>query len=126
MLDDLATVERPESKSTHGPGCAGSIIKCHWIHCKRDGKNRDVYRNNKLLHDVRIYLKEAMMEKQLPCKAGEPLLTAQYKLDNPELIHVSLTNNGRSAMMPESIALLSATKELLCTRGQTTYAFDDR
>ena len=66
------------------------------------------------------------MEKQLPCKAGEPLLTAQYKLDNPELIHVSLTNNGRSAMMPESIALLSATKELLCTRGQTTYAFDDR
>ena len=53
------------------------------------------------------------MEKQLPCKAGEPLPTAQYRLDNPELIHVSLTNNRTTAMMPENITLLNATKEFL-------------
>ena len=66
-----------------------------------------MYRNNKLLHGVQIYLKEAVVEKQLSCWAGEPLPTAQYRLDNPELINVTHTNNRRSAMMPEKIALLT-------------------
>lgn len=103
----------PSQRTGQGVASPEVSYKYHWIHCKRDSKNRNVYRNNKLLHGVRVYLKEAVMEKQLPCKAGEPLPTAQYRLDNPELIHVSLTNNRTTAMMPENIILLNATKEFL-------------